>query len=180
MLSDWWHWAPGDVRGSTNYATLDSLKTLWIRLGWDDGHKNFVTVPPSSIFPVLFPLTYFIVVVVVVVFCSGLLLLCCCCFICFVSHLFTYAIDSHYSTFHLWFFQFLRFVFALGLLSCVCITQELICVYIWSLLSPYFSLLFVVVVVVTASAVTVSVVAIGSAHDGPHKVSWQYQCHNSH
>ena len=37
----------------------------------------------------------------------------------------------------------------------------------------------VVVVVVTASAVTVSVVAIGSAHDGPHKVSWQYQCHNS-
>ena len=27
MLSDWWHWAPGDARGSTNYATLDSLKT---------------------------------------------------------------------------------------------------------------------------------------------------------
>ena len=40
-------------------------------------------------------------------------------------------------------------------------------------------LVFVVVVVVTASAVTVSVVAIGSAHDGPHKVSWQYQCQNS-
>ena len=27
MLSDWWHWVPGDVRGSTNYATLHSLKT---------------------------------------------------------------------------------------------------------------------------------------------------------
>ena len=27
MLSDWWHWAPGGVRESTNYATRDSLKT---------------------------------------------------------------------------------------------------------------------------------------------------------
>ena len=27
MLSDWWQWAPGDDRESTNYATLDSLKT---------------------------------------------------------------------------------------------------------------------------------------------------------
>ena len=30
-----------------------------------------------------------------------------------------------------------------------------------------------VIVVVTASVVTVSVVAFGSAHNGPHKVSWQ-------
>ena len=33
MLSDWWQWAPGDVRGSTNYATLDSLKTALDKAG---------------------------------------------------------------------------------------------------------------------------------------------------
>ena len=33
MLSDWCHWAPGDVRGSTNYATLDSLKTALNKAG---------------------------------------------------------------------------------------------------------------------------------------------------
>ena len=33
MLSDWWHWAPGDARGSTNYATLDSLKTALDQAG---------------------------------------------------------------------------------------------------------------------------------------------------
>ena len=27
MLSDWWQWAPGDCRGSTDYATLASLKS---------------------------------------------------------------------------------------------------------------------------------------------------------
>lgn len=26
MLSDWQQWAPGDARGSTDYATLDSLR----------------------------------------------------------------------------------------------------------------------------------------------------------
>ena len=33
MLSDWRHWAPGDARGSTNYATLDSLKTALDKSG---------------------------------------------------------------------------------------------------------------------------------------------------
>ena len=27
MLSEWWEWAPGDGRGSTDYATLASLKS---------------------------------------------------------------------------------------------------------------------------------------------------------
>ena len=27
MLSDWWQWVPGDCRGSTDYATLASLKS---------------------------------------------------------------------------------------------------------------------------------------------------------
>ena len=33
MLSDWWHWAPGDSRGSTSYATLESLRAAVDKAG---------------------------------------------------------------------------------------------------------------------------------------------------
>ena len=31
MLAEWQQWAPGDVRGSTDYATLDALKEAVVR-----------------------------------------------------------------------------------------------------------------------------------------------------
>lgn len=36
MLSAWYEWAPGDARGSTSYATLDSLRKAVDKagLGW--------------------------------------------------------------------------------------------------------------------------------------------------
>jgi hypothetical protein len=33
MLSSWQQWAPGDYRGSTSYATLESLRTAVNRAG---------------------------------------------------------------------------------------------------------------------------------------------------
>ena len=33
MLSSWQQWAPGDARGSTNYATLEALKTAVDKAG---------------------------------------------------------------------------------------------------------------------------------------------------
>ena len=33
MLSDWEHWAPGDARGSADYATLDSLRIALDKAG---------------------------------------------------------------------------------------------------------------------------------------------------
>ena len=33
MLSTWQQWAPGDARGSKNYATLESLKTAVSKAG---------------------------------------------------------------------------------------------------------------------------------------------------
>ena len=33
MLSEWQQWAPRDSRGSTNYATLDSLKSAVDKTG---------------------------------------------------------------------------------------------------------------------------------------------------
>ncbi len=33
MLSEWQQWAPGDERGSCNYATLDSLRTAVDKAG---------------------------------------------------------------------------------------------------------------------------------------------------
>ena len=33
MLSSWQQWAPGDHRGSTSYATLDSLRTAVDKAG---------------------------------------------------------------------------------------------------------------------------------------------------
>ena len=157
-------------------------RQLWIRLGWDDGHKN--SICNCSTFIHFLSLTYLIV--------SFLGSYCFVVVFLFVF-VFPYAIHPYYSTFHLRFFQSLRFVFALGLLSCVCITQELISIYsssfgvfLFCFVSQPFSPLcsdVSLLVLLTFSIVCscccwysfcCSVVAIGSAHNGPHKVSWQY------
>ena len=82
-----------------------------LRLGLDDRHKNFVTVPPSFIFPALFPPTY-------------------CFFFCLFFAVGVVALLLFYLFLYSSSLQYLpsRFVFGLDLLSCVCITQGLICV----------------------------------------------------
>ena len=161
MLSDWWHWAPGDVRGSTNYATLDSLKTALDKAGLGRGARELCNCSTFIHFPCPFP--PYVLLFVCLFFTVG-----CCCF---VVVLFVFIFTCYSSSLqYLPPSVFSSFVFALLCLyhspnfsivcSCCCCFCCCCCCYSFCL-------------------VPVSVVAIGSAHDGPHKVSWQCQCHNS-
>ena len=50
MLSEWLQWAPGDSRGSTNFATLESLKVALRRTGLGAvAHDLSFQSPPSGI-----------------------------------------------------------------------------------------------------------------------------------
>ena len=40
VLSTWMHWAPGDARGSEDYATLEALKTAVDKAGFGDVAKK--------------------------------------------------------------------------------------------------------------------------------------------
>ena len=41
MLSSWLEWAPGDGRGSTNYATKESLHAALLKAGMGQVAKKF-------------------------------------------------------------------------------------------------------------------------------------------